>query len=236
MKIIQKLSGGAAMLCLGAVSALAAGNTYNLACIASGTWNSAGIRSTANYQIGYSTELPNEQACYFEYDLTPLQGKTVTGANLLIIGSNDYSINSYWGNPDNGNPSHIQFKVRCAAQCNPAYPITLAQMTTGNNSTTTYINMSDFNRNTDLGYGWVANGLHPGTRFDCFHYESVGIGEGGKKVGPWLQNEVNAGGKWCAVTYDGYDLNQAGQRPSENYIWGSTTFNAGNQFQIFTSN
>lgn len=126
--------------------------------------------------------------------------------------------------------------MRSAAQCNPAYPITLAQMTTGNNSTTTYINMSDFNRNTDLGYGWVANGLHPGTRFDCFHYEAVGTGEGGKKVGPWLQDEVNAGGDWCAVTYDGYDLNQAGQRLTENYIWGSTTFQSGNQFQIITSN
>jgi len=236
MKNIGKLSGAVALLCLGVISAQAAGHTYNLSPITMGTWNSAGIRSSANYQIGYSSELPNEQACYFEYDLTPLKGKTVTSANLLIVGSTDYNILSYWGNPDNGNPSHIQFKVRCAAQCNPAYPITLAEMPTGNNSVTTWVNMQDFNRNTDLGYGWVANGLHPGTRFDCFHYESVGIGEGGKKVGPWLQDEVNAGGDWCAVTYDGYDLNQAGQRPSENYIWGSTSFNSGNQFQIFTSN
>jgi hypothetical protein len=71
MKTIQELSGVVAMLCIGAIIAQAAGHTYNLTCIASGTWNSAGIRSTANYQIGYSTELPNEQACYFEYDLTP---------------------------------------------------------------------------------------------------------------------------------------------------------------------
>src|ERR1700733_14765598 len=117
MKTIGKLSGAVAILCLGAISIQAAGNTYNLTPIASGTWNSAGIRSSANYQIGYSTELPNEQACYFEYNLTPLKGKTVTSANLLIVGSTDYNILSYWGNPDNGNPSHIQFKVRCAAQC-----------------------------------------------------------------------------------------------------------------------
>jgi hypothetical protein len=74
--------------------------------------------------------------------------------------------------------------------------------------------MSDFNRNTDLGYGWVTDGLHPGFRFDCFHYEAVGTGEGGKKVGPWLQN----------------------QRPSENYIWGSTSFTSSIQLQIITSN
>jgi len=38
------------------------------------------------------------------------------------------------------------------------------------------------------------------------------------------------------VTYDGYDFNQAGQRPAENYIWGSTAFNTGIQLQIITSN
>ena len=74
MNTIGKLSSVATVLCLGGISALAAGHTYNLNCIASGTWNSAGTRSTANYQIGYSTELPNEQACYFEYDLDPLKG------------------------------------------------------------------------------------------------------------------------------------------------------------------
>ncbi len=239
MKTVQKLSVMAAMaaaLCMGATSALAAGHTYNLSCIATGNWNSAGHRTSSNYQIGFSTELPNEQADYFEFDLTPAKGKTITAANMLIVGSTDYSIQSYWGNPDNGNPSHIQFKVRSAAQCNPAYPITLAQMTTGQNSTITYTNMSDFNRNTDLGYRWVADGLHAGARFDCFHYESVGIGEGGKTVGPWLQNECNAGGDWCMVTYSGYDLNQAGQRPPENYIWGGTSFTSAIQLQIITSN
>ena len=232
MKSIHTVSSGVAiMLCIGATNAVAAGHTYNLSCINSGNWNSAGHRTSSNYQIGYSTELPNEQADYFEFDLTPAKGKTITSANMLIIGSTDYSINSWWG-----SHNEIAFKVRCAAQCNPAYPITLSQMLTGQNSTTTYINMSDFNRNTDLGYGWVTDGLHPGFRFDCFHYESVGTGEGGKPVGPWLQNECNAGGDWCMVTYSGYDLNKAGQRPSENYIWGSTSFTSAIQLQIITSN
>jgi len=237
MKNIGKLSGAVALLCLGAISVQAAGHTYNLSCIASGAWNSTGNHiSTSEYQIGYSTELPNEQAAYFEFDLTPAKGKTITSANMLITGSTDYNIESYWPNPNPPNQTHIQFKVRIAAQCNPAYPITLSQMLTGNNSVTTWVNMQDFNRNTDLGYGWVANGLHPGFRFDAFHYESVGIGEGGKKVGPWLQDECNAGGDWCMVAYDGFDFNQAGGRPAENYIWGSTSFTSGIQLQIITSN
>ena len=237
---VKKICGGMAALALfsfGASSAQAAGHTYNLSCIASGAWNSTGDHiSYSEYQIGYSSELPNEQAAYFEFDLTPAKGKTITSANMLIIGSTDYNILSYWPTPDNQYPTHIQFKVRSAAQCNPAYPITLSEMLTGNNSVTTWVNMQDFNRNTDLGYGWVPNGLHTGTRFDCFHYESVGIGEGGKKVGPWLQDECNTGGDWCMVTYDGYDLDQAGQRPVENYIWGSTSFTSAIQLQIITSN
>src|SRR5215471_18568645 len=99
MNAIQKLSGMAAMatmLVIGAANVLAAGHTYNLSCLASGNWNSAGIRTSSNYQIGYSSELPNEQADYFVFDLTPAKGKTITSANMLIIGSTDYSINSWW--------------------------------------------------------------------------------------------------------------------------------------------
>ena len=236
---VKKICGGMAALALfsfGASSAQAAGHTYNLSCIASGAWNSTGDHiSKSEYQIGYSSELPNEQAAYFEFDLTPAKGKTITSANMLIIGSTDYNILSYWPNPNPPNQTHIQFKVRIAAQCNPAYPITLSEMLTGNNSVTTWVNMQDFNRNTDLGYGWVTNGLHPGFRFDAFHYESVGIGEGHQKVGPWLQDECNTGGDWCMVAYDGFDFDQAGQRPVENYIWGSTSFTSATQLQIITS-
>ncbi len=235
MKIVQKmayLAAMATMLGVGAGNVFAGGHTYNLTCVNSGNWNSAGQRTSSNYQIGYSSEHPNEQAAYFEFDLTPAKGKHITSANLLIPGSTDYSINSWWGSPHN----FIAFKVRCNAQCNPAYPVSLTQMTTGNNSAATFVNMADFNRNPDLGYEWVRDGLHRGVRFDCFHYESVGTGEGGKKVGPWLQNECNAGGHWCMVTTDGYDFDRAGHRPAENYIWGNTRFNTGIQLQINTSN
>jgi len=236
---LKKLCSGMAALalfCFGSAMAHA-DVTRNLTCVACGAWNDQGIHiSYSNYQIGFSTELPNEEAPYFEFNLTPIKGKTVTGCGLLIPGSLDYNITSYWGNPDNGFSTHIQFKVRCAAQCNPAYPITLSEILTGNNSPITYTNATDFNRNTDLGYGWVPNGLHTGTVFDAFHYEKVGIGEGGKTVGPWFQNEVNAGGDWVAWTYDGYDLQQNGTLAAENYIWGSTSYNTGIIMEVTTTN
>src|ERR1700733_15568765 len=102
MKTIQKLSCVAAMLCMGAASARAAGHQYILNNIASGNWNSANVRTANNYQIGHNTEKPDEQGAYFEYDFTPAKGKTVTGCSLLIAGSTDYSVNSYWANPDEG--------------------------------------------------------------------------------------------------------------------------------------
>jgi hypothetical protein len=234
---LKKLCSGIAALALFGTAIVHAGVTRNLTCIACGAWNSAGIHiSTSNYQIGFSTEFPNEQAPYFEFDLTPIKGKKVTDCGILIPGSTDYNITSYWVKPNNGFSTHTQFKVRVAAQCNPAYPITLSQILTGNNSTITYINATDFNRNTDLGYGWVPDGVHKGAVFDAFHYEKVGTGEGGKKVGPWFQNEVNAGGKWVVWAYSGLDSQKNGTRASENYIWGSTSFNTGIILELTTTN
>jgi hypothetical protein len=92
------------------------GGTFNLTCIASGNWNSAGVRTSGNYQIGFSVEHPDEQAAYFEFDLTPVKGHTISAANMLIVGSTDYSIESYWPVPPAGVTNHIQFKVR---MCGP---------------------------------------------------------------------------------------------------------------------
>jgi hypothetical protein len=230
MKITKQLAGAllAATLCGGAVSVQAAGHTYNIAAITSGNWNDKGVRGSTtdgtptDYQIGFSTELPNEQCAYFEFDLDPAKGKTVTAAGVLIPGSNDYNITSYWANPDNGNPSHTQFKVGVSPQGSD----TLSQVLTGNNSTTIYLDGGgDANRNADLGYEWVGNGLHKGEVFDCFHYTPSRF-----------QNEVNSGGDWIMWSSDRYDFMQNGQLGPENYIWGSTSYNTGIILEITTSN
>jgi hypothetical protein len=213
----------AAALCIGAAYAQAAGNTYNLNNLASGNWNILNQRTANNYQIGFSTEHPNIQAAYFEYDLTPAKGKTVTGANLLIIGSTDYHISTFWPNHP-GSPPQVWFKVGVAAMnVNRA---TVSQIVTGNNIANLYHYQCDANQNPDGGYVWVKDGLHQGVRFDAFHYESTG------KAPPRIQNAVNAGGDFVMWSCDRFDSGNDG----ENYIWGSTAFNSGNQFQIITSN
>src|SRR6185312_15407638 len=112
MKYIQKLSGVVAALCLGAAGVQA--STFNLNNLASGNWNDLNQRQANNYQIGFSTERIRSQAAYFEYDLTPAKGKTVTGANLLIIGSTDYDIGAFWPGHAGSPPQHW-FKVGIAA-------------------------------------------------------------------------------------------------------------------------
>ena len=72
----------------------------------------------------------------------------------------------------------------------------------------------------------MKEGLHTGQRFGAFHYESTG------QRGPRLQNAVNAGGLFVMFAADRFDSRNDG----ENYIWGNTSFNSGNQLQIITSN
>lgn len=208
-----------ALLCVGAASAQAAGHTFDLVNIASGNWNNQDSRQSNNYQIGFSKERPHLQAAYFEFNLDPLKGKHVTGANMLIVGSTDFSITTQWPN----HPPGPNFKAGMAAM--DVRTASVSQITTGNNISNLFVNQCSANRNGDGGYAWVPNGLHKGQRFDAFHYESTG------KRPPRIQNAVNAGGRFIIWGCDRFD---SGAR-SENYIWGSTSFNSGNQLQITTS-
>jgi hypothetical protein len=224
MNIMHKLSGAllAASLCVGAAGVHA--GTYHLTAITSGNWNSAGTRgATTLYQIGYNAKLPNKQTAFFEFNLTPVKGKTVTDATTLIPGSTDYDIEDYWPTPTaNNTTDHFQFKVGIAPQGSD----TLSQILTGNNSTTIYLDGGgDAGRNQDLGYGWVMDGLHAGFQFDTFHYNTAR-----------LQTEVNAGGDWVFWGCDRFDNAQNGGNAPVNYIWGSTSYNTGIILTITTSN
>ena len=219
MNSMQKLSGVAALLCLGAASAQAAGHTYNLANLASGNWNTLNSRTANNYQIGFNAQRPHEQGAYFEFDLTPAKGKTISSANMLVIGSTDYHISTIWP----GHGTGPNFKVGIAPMT--VSKNSVSQIVTGNNISGLYNNQVG-GPNNDNGYGWVPNGLHTGFRFDAWHYE----GDGARA--PRLQNAVNAGGLFVMLSGDRFDTGNDGQ----NYIWGSTAFNAGTQLQIITSN
>jgi autotransporter-associated beta strand protein len=227
MNPLRKLSVAllAASLALGAINLHAQTYTHYLTAITSGNWNSAGINGSTtdgtptDYQIGYSMQLPNEQAAYFEFDLTPIEGQTVTDCNFLIPGSTDYNITDYWGTAginENNLNDHQQFKVGIR----PQGADTLAQILTGNNSTTIYLDGADANRNQDLGYGWVAEGLHLNRAFGSFTYNTAR-----------LQTEVNTGGLWIFWACDDYDTGAG----DENYIWGTTQYNTGLVLEITTT-
>src|SRR5215472_12459558 len=119
----------AAAFCIGAAMQ-ASGTTYNLNDLASGNWNILNQRTANNYQIGFSTEHPNIQAAYFEYNHDSLKCKTVTAANLLIIGSTDYHISTFWPNHP-GSPPQVWFKVGVAAM--NVSRASVSQIVTGNN-------------------------------------------------------------------------------------------------------
>jgi hypothetical protein len=227
MKTIPQLSAAmvACVLGFGTTNVQAQNYTHYLTAITSGNWNSAGIRgsttdgSSTDYQIGYSSQLPNEQAAYFEFDLDPIKGQTVTGCEFLIPGSTDYNVTSQWGasgrNENNLNCAQ-QFKVGVR----PQGADTLSQVLTGNNSTTIYLDGADANRNQDLGYEWVMEGLHLNRLFGSFTYNTAR-----------LQTEVTAGGDWIFWGCDDYDSGAG----SENYIWGTTVYNTGLVLEITTT-
>jgi len=220
MKTKQHLSTGVAavsLLCLGVANLQAAGHTYHLANLASGNWNDLNQRQANSYQIGFSTGRPHKQAAYFEFDLTPAKGKTVTDCNLLIVGSTDYHISSVFP-----STPPLQFKVGIGAQSPLATPFSVSQITTGNNIPNLYLYCAT-QRNPDLGFRRLTDGLHQGVTFDAFHFDST--------QGHRIQAAVNAGGNYVLWARDDFDGGNDGQ----NYIWGSTAFNAGNILNITTS-
>jgi hypothetical protein len=184
--------------------------TNSFACLAEGTWNAKGVHTSTNgsYMIGYNYENPVEQAAYFVFDLTSIQGETVTNCWITIPGSIDYHITDYFPTPDDGLTNNIQFKVGIAPQSSDTN-ITVGEIMTGNNNYNVYHYSVDPNQNQDLGYRWVVDGLHLGFTFGAFTYNP-----------PRLQTEVNAGGQWAFWACDRFDAASVG----ENYLWGSTFF------------
>ncbi|MDP9173256.1 MAG: hypothetical protein M3O30_05245 [Planctomycetota bacterium] len=222
MQSSRKLGWMAAMVmvCLGA-AAVHADVTRDLTCLSSGNWNDQGVHTVGTYQIGYSTQFPHHQAAYFIFDYSSIKGKKVTGLSITITGSTDFHITDVW---TNHNPIH-QFKVRIADQG----PNSVNDIMHGNNNPLLYINAADEQRNGQMGYGWVRDGLHPGFRFDAWHFQ---LPTSQDFDGVTFQPEVNAGGIHALWACDAFD-NQAG---NENYLWGHTNFNTGIVLHVTTTN
>lgn len=203
--------------------------THTFECIAEGAWNASGVHAATNgsYMIGYNYEFQVEQAAYFVFDLSSIQGKTVTGCSIYIPGSIDYDITDYWGTPTaNNRNDHNQFKVGIAPQCAnitngaPNF-VSLNTITNGNNVYNVFHYCLDANDNQDLGYAWVEDGLHFGQHFGAFTYNTAR-----------LQAEVDAGGVWAFWACDRFDSGAGAQ----NYLWGSTFYTTNIVLTITTSN
>jgi hypothetical protein len=196
--------------------------TFHLPALASGNWSSAGVHTVGNYQIGHSVELPHQQAAYFEFNLDPVKGKTLVSANVLIPGSTDYNIEVVY--PPKCPGTNVPcFKIGIAPQGN----LTTDQIVSpsSNHDVNVYLNGADPNRNQDLGYLWVEDGLHKGVTFDAGHYNPAR-----------LQHEMAVGGNWVFWAVDRFDNGERdlsnGICPAcpggfENYVWGSTSFTTG---------
>jgi hypothetical protein len=196
--------------------------TFQLTAIASGNWNSAGVHTAGNYQIGHSTEHPDQQVAYFEFNFEPLKGRTVTTATALIPGSTDYNIEVSYHLPNCPASPAPCFKVGIRSL--HITGVSVDEVVNGSNSLTTGRALQG-NQNDDLGYAWVTNGLHQGFQFNADHYNPAN-----------LQDEVNAGGDEVLLAGDDFDSGESdlssGDCPAcpggfENYIWGSTNFTTG---------
>jgi hypothetical protein len=209
--------------------------TFQLTALASGNWNSAGVHTVGNYQIGHSNQLPHQQAAYFEFDLTPVQGRTVTDALILIPGSTDYNIETTYKPTECPAAPAPCFKAGIAAQIATTPTVyTTAEIVSpsSNNNVNIYLSGGDANRDPELGYGWVPNGLHPGVEFGAF--TTVVFNE--NYFPARVQDEVNAGGDWVFWARDDFDSGESNLSNGicaacpggfENYIWGSTGYNTG---------
>jgi len=151
---------GACVPCDGncfAAQGTAGTTTFQLTALASGNWNSAGVHTIGNYQIGHSTQLPHQQVAYFEFDLTPVKGRSVTDALILIPGSTDYDIGTLY--PKDCTSTCFKAGIAAAGTFSTEDVVSPSS----NNNTEIYLSGGDSNRDPELGYGWVPNGLHLGT-------------------------------------------------------------------------
>ena len=164
-----------------------------------GTWNSAGVHKTGVYFVGHSDTNPDDTVSYFVFDLTPVEGKTLTDATLTIPGTSDWAITVASGaTPD------LELKL----DTRPLPPgLTLSQVTEGTDAGVYQAVVAE----EDLGFGYTTSGATTGV-YDAFHYDTAR-----------LQNAVNDGGLYpiFAVSTLGPDAS------TEEYLYGGGVYNQG---------
>jgi hypothetical protein len=146
--------------------------SYRLAATSCGTWDDVGIHKVGGYFVGHTTDTPDQTLSYFVFDLTPLRGRTVTVALLIIPGTPDWKITV----ARQSLTPPLQFKLGVTPL--PA-SLTLTQVTDGNDDPGIY---QAVHAEQDLGFGWYPSGATTNA-YGAFTYDTVR-----------LQDAVNAGG------------------------------------------
>jgi hypothetical protein len=146
---------------------------YVLSATSCGTWDSLGVHTVGGYFVGHTTNKPDNTVAYFVFDLSPVEGRTLTGVSLTIPGTSNWEITV-------PAPSHrtppLQFKLGVTPL--PA-SLTLTQVTNGNDDPGIY---QAVHAEQDLGFGWYPSGATTNT-YGAFTYDTAR-----------LQEAVNTGG------------------------------------------
>lgn len=171
--------------------------TYRIVALQCGTWDSVGVHTQSEYFVGHSTARPNDTVSYFVFDLSSIEGKTITAANLTIPGTPDWRVTV----PEPGTTAIFDFKLGVTPQ--PA-SLTLAEVVGGASDAGVY---QDVHAEQDLGFGWVSSGSTT-NEYDAFHYDSSR-----------LQRAVDTGGTYALFAVERF----ADTAATEEYLYGGGT-------------
>jgi hypothetical protein len=166
--------------------------TYALPAVTCGTWDSLGAHTVGGYFVGHTTSSPDDIS-YFVFDLTAVQGRTVTHASLTIPGTSDWKITV-------SAPETPPLQFKLGATPLPA-SVTMTQVMGGSDDPDVY---SDVHAEQDLGFGWVSSGAAT-TTYGAFTYDT------GR-----LQDAVNAGGPYAMFAVERFG-ETAG---TDEYLYG----------------
>jgi hypothetical protein len=155
------------------------------------------VHRTGVYFVGHTIQTPDDTLSYFVFDLTAVEGQTVTAATVTLPGTSDWKITV-------PAPMTAALEFKLGMTPLPA-SLTLARVTTGNGDTGVY---SEVHAEQDLGFAWVSSGSEA-TAYDAFHYD-----------GARLQAAVNAGG-----LYPIFAVQRFGETAStDEYLYGGGVF------------
>jgi hypothetical protein len=159
------------------------------------------MHTSGGYFVGHSTGEPDDTLSYFVFDLSPIQGRTVTTAGLTLPGTSDWKFTV----PAPGETPPLQFMLGVR----PLPPsLTLTQVTDGSDDPSVF---EDVQTEGDLGFAWDPSGSITNT------YGAFSSGT------ERFQDAVNVGGPYPMFAVQDF----ATRATTEEYLFGGGVCNPG---------